>query len=97
MYVINVSAVSSGGIGPANTAKGRTGAEGKKVSIKKSSKDDAEISDRLVIGRLSVGAFLQYFLMSAPNLPYLVHSQIRHYTFEKGKKLVRNLLLNIAS
>ena len=28
MYVINVSAVSSGGIGPANTLKARTGAEG---------------------------------------------------------------------
>ena len=28
-YVINVSAESSGGIGPANTAKARTGAEGK--------------------------------------------------------------------
>ncbi|PFX34734.1 Protein sidekick-1, partial [Stylophora pistillata] len=27
MYIINVSAVSSGGMGPANTAKGRTGAE----------------------------------------------------------------------
>lgn len=27
-YVINVSAVSSGGIGPANTVKARTGAEG---------------------------------------------------------------------
>ena len=37
MYVINVSAVSSGGIGPANTAKARTGAEGRKVSIKQSS------------------------------------------------------------
>ena len=28
MYIINVSAVSSGGIGPANTAKARTDAEG---------------------------------------------------------------------
>ena len=28
MYAINVSAVSSGGIGPANTVKARTGAEG---------------------------------------------------------------------
>ena len=28
MYVINVSAVSSGGMGPANTVKARTGAEG---------------------------------------------------------------------
>ena len=28
LYVINVSAVSSGGIGPANTAVGRTDAEG---------------------------------------------------------------------
>ena len=28
MYVINVSAVSSGGVGPANTAKARTNAEG---------------------------------------------------------------------
>ena len=28
MYVINVSAVSSGGIGPANILKARTGAEG---------------------------------------------------------------------
>ena len=31
MYVINVSAVSSGGIGPANTAKARTDAAGTKV------------------------------------------------------------------
>ena len=31
MYVINVSAVSSGGIGPGKTAKARTGAEGKKL------------------------------------------------------------------
>ena len=31
VYVINVSAVSSGGIGPANTVKARTGAEGKMV------------------------------------------------------------------
>ena len=31
MYVINVSAVSSGGIGPANTARARTDAEGKEV------------------------------------------------------------------
>ena len=31
LYVINVSAVSSGGIGPANTVKARTGAEGKMV------------------------------------------------------------------
>ena len=30
MYVINVSAVSSGGVGPAKTGKGRTGAEGTK-------------------------------------------------------------------
>lgn len=30
MYVINVSAVSSGGVGPADTAMARTGAEGKK-------------------------------------------------------------------
>ena len=30
-YVINVSAVSSGGIGPANTVEARTGAEGKMV------------------------------------------------------------------
>ena len=28
MYVINVAAVSSGGIGPANTAKARTDARG---------------------------------------------------------------------
>ena len=32
MYVIEVSAVSSGGIGPANTARIRTGAEGNLVS-----------------------------------------------------------------
>ena len=31
LYVINVSAVSSGGIGPANTVKARTGAKGKMV------------------------------------------------------------------
>ena len=31
LYVINVSAVSFGGIGPANTVKARTGAEGKMV------------------------------------------------------------------
>ena len=31
LYVINVSAVSSGGVGPANTVKARTGAEGKMV------------------------------------------------------------------
>ena len=31
MYVINVSAVSSGGIGPAKTARARTDAEGKEV------------------------------------------------------------------
>ena len=31
LYVINVSAVSSGGIGPAKTVKARTGAEGKMV------------------------------------------------------------------
>ena len=31
MYVINVSAVSSGGIGPAKTARARTDAEGKYV------------------------------------------------------------------
>ena len=31
MYVINVSAVSSGGIGPANTAKVRTDAIGRKI------------------------------------------------------------------
>ena len=30
-YAINVSAVSSGGIGPANTVEARTGAEGKMV------------------------------------------------------------------
>ena len=30
-YVINVSAVSSGGIGPAKTARARTDAEGKEV------------------------------------------------------------------
>lgn len=28
MYIINVSAVSSGGMGPANTTVARTGAEG---------------------------------------------------------------------
>ena len=33
MYVINVSAVSSGGIGPAKTAGARTGAEGKEVLV----------------------------------------------------------------
>ena len=33
MYVINVSAVSSGGIGPANTVKARTGAEGTVESL----------------------------------------------------------------
>ena len=32
MYVINVSAVSSGGIGPANAARTRTGVEGNLVS-----------------------------------------------------------------
>ena len=32
MYVINVAAVSSGGIGPANTAKARTDARGTEVS-----------------------------------------------------------------
>ena len=31
MYIINVSAVSSGGIGPANTAEARKGAEGMEV------------------------------------------------------------------
>ena len=31
MYVINVSAVSSGGVGPANTVKARTRAEGKNL------------------------------------------------------------------
>ena len=31
MYVINVSAVSSGGIGPANTAKAQTDARGTKI------------------------------------------------------------------
>lgn len=31
MYVISVSAVSSGGIGPANTAKARTDARGTKI------------------------------------------------------------------
>ena len=31
VYVINVSAVSSGGIGPENTVKARTGAEGRMV------------------------------------------------------------------
>ena len=57
MYVINVSAVSSGGIGPVNTAKARTGAEGRKVSLKQLSKYDSEISNPLVIGRISIGAF----------------------------------------
>ena len=61
MYVINASAVSSGGIGPANTAKARTGAEGRKVSIKQSSKDDSKISNPLVIGRILIGAFFQNF------------------------------------
>ena len=32
MYVINVAAVSSGGIGPANTTKARTDARGTEVS-----------------------------------------------------------------
>lgn len=31
LYTVKVSAVSSGGIGPANTVKARTGAEGTKV------------------------------------------------------------------
>lgn len=31
MYIINVSAVSSGGTGPAETVKARTGAEGKEM------------------------------------------------------------------
>ena len=31
MYIVNVSAVSSGGIGPESTIKARTGAEGKDV------------------------------------------------------------------
>ena len=35
MYTVKVSAVSSGGIGPANTMKARTGAEGTKVKKKK--------------------------------------------------------------
>lgn len=35
IYVINVSAVSSGGIGPANTAKARTGAEGTRQFLHK--------------------------------------------------------------
>ena len=61
MYVINVSAVSSGGVGPANTAKARTGAEGRKVSIKRSSKYDSKISNPLLIGKISVSAFLQIF------------------------------------
>ena len=61
MYAINVSAVSSGGIGPANTAKARTGAEGRKVSIKQSSKDNSNISNPLVIGRISIDAFFQNF------------------------------------
>lgn len=46
MYIINVSAVSSGGIGPAKTAKGRTREERGKISIKQSSNDNAEMSDR---------------------------------------------------
>ena len=33
MYMINVSAVSSGGTGPANTVKARTGAKGTHVLI----------------------------------------------------------------
>ena len=33
MYVINGSAISSRGIGPANTMKARTGAEGKKLIL----------------------------------------------------------------
>ena len=33
MYVINVSAVSSGGIGPSNTARARTDARGISVSL----------------------------------------------------------------
>ena len=35
MYTVKVSAVSSGGIGPANTMKARTGAEGTNVKKKK--------------------------------------------------------------
>ena len=37
MYAINVSAVSSGGIGPANTAKARTDATGTVVFFKRHS------------------------------------------------------------
>ena len=37
-YVINVSAVSSGGIGPANTVKARTNAKGRMVSRRHPSK-----------------------------------------------------------
>ena len=33
VYVINVSALSSGGIGPANTVKARTGAKGTHILI----------------------------------------------------------------
>ena len=35
MYIINVSAVSSGGIGPENTIKARTGAEGTQNKVRK--------------------------------------------------------------
>ena len=35
MYIINVSAVSSGGIGPENTIKARTGAEGTQDKVRK--------------------------------------------------------------
>ena len=34
MYVVNVSAVSSGGVGPAKMVITRTDAEGEKVSVK---------------------------------------------------------------
>ena len=34
-YIINVSAVSSGGIGPENTIKARTGAEGTQDKVRK--------------------------------------------------------------
>lgn len=64
VYVINVSAVSSGGTGPAKTVNGRTGAEGRKVCIKESSKDNSNISNLLVIERISIGAFFNSNIVS---------------------------------
>ena len=51
LYVINVSAVSSGGIGPANTVKARTGAEGKMVLNKNFPKrEQRETMQNLTLG-----------------------------------------------